>query len=220
MDQCGCGEGFAAIFDERLADQDRDRYRRQGPARTTRLLLDLVAPGGAAGQTLLDIGGGIGAIGLELLRSGAGHAVLVEGSTAFLAVARQEARRANVLDRMEFVEGDFVRRADGLDAADIVTLDRVICCYPDVDRLVSAAAGRTRRRLGIVVPRDRRLTRLGLALQNAWMRLRRNPYRGFAHPNARIDDLARAQGLVPVGERRTWWWRVAVYQRQDGTALT
>ena len=55
--------------------------------------------------------------------------VLVEASPAYLDVARQEARQANLLNRMEFVDGDFVRRAAEIDDADFVTLDRVVCCW-------------------------------------------------------------------------------------------
>ena len=47
------------------------------------------------GVPLLDIGGGVGIIDRELLRAGAGHAVLVDGSAAYLEVAaRGEPRRA------------------------------------------------------------------------------------------------------------------------------
>jgi 2-polyprenyl-3-methyl-5-hydroxy-6-metoxy-1,4-benzoquinol methylase len=213
MDACGCGERFASIFDRRVAEKDRARYRRSGPDDTTRLLLGLIAPHDVPGRTVLDVGGGIGVIDLELLRAGAERATLVDGSPAYLDVARAQAREANVLDRIEIVEGDFVRRAGSIDPADIVTLDRVICCYPDVVGLVTAAAGHARRVLGIVVPRDRRLAFIALALENAWMRLRRNPYRAFVHPNRRIDELAADAGLRLAAERRTWFWRVAVYER-------
>ena len=156
MDACGCdADGFASIFDRRNAEHDRDRYRRNGPDRTTRMLLELLAPYRSTGSTVLDIGGGIGIIDHELLRAGAGHAVLVDGSTASLEVARQEARRLNLLDRIEFVEGDFVRRAAAIDPADIVTLDRVICCYPDAEGLVGLSAARVRTAYGLVLPRDR-----------------------------------------------------------------
>jgi magnesium-protoporphyrin O-methyltransferase len=177
------------------------------------MLLDLVAPHGAAGLTVLDVGGGIGVVDLELLRVGAGHATIVDGSAAYLDVARQQAREANVLDRMDFVEGDFVRRADAIDPADVVTLDRVICCYPDVVGLTAAAAAHTRRVLGVVVPRDRLVFSIFAALQNAYMRLRGRSYRAFAHPNRRIDALAAEAGLTVRAERRTWVWRVVAYER-------
>jgi len=212
VDACGC-DGFASIFDEATARRDRDRYHRDGPDATTRLLLELLTPYRSTGSSVLDIGGGIGIVDLELLRAGAGHATLVDGSTAYLAVARDEARRAGVLDRIEFIEGDFVRRAASIDRADVVTLDRVICCYPNMEALVAESSDRARTAYGIVLPRDRRSTRWAIALNNAWYRLRGKAYRGFVHPTARVDEIAAANGLRLRAERHTWMWRVAVYDR-------
>ena len=215
MDACGCDpDGYTSIFDRRNAEHDRERYRRNGPDRTTRMLLELLAPYRSAGSTVLDIGGGIGIIDQELLREGAGHAVLVDGSTASLDVARAEAGRLHLLDRIEFIEGDFVRRADAIDPADIVTLDRVVCCYPDAERLVDLSAARARTVYGLVLPRDRRLTRIAVRLENVWFRLRRRTYRAFVHPTARVDELVAANGLHPREERRTAFWRVVVYDRR------
>ena len=213
MDACGC-DGFASIFDRRTAERDRDRYRREGPDRTTHLLLEMIAPYVVGGATVLDIGGGIGIIDRELLRAGAGRAVLVDASPAYLAVARNEARLASQLDRIEFVDGDFVRRASAIDPADIVTLDRVVCCYPDAEALISLSAARARRVYGLVLPRDRRLVRLAVRLINIGSRVRRRTYRAYAHPNGRIDELVAAQGLRPRSEASTFFWRVVVYDRE------
>jgi SAM-dependent methyltransferase len=216
VDACGC-DGFASLFDRRVAEHDRDRYRRSGPDRTTRMLLELIGPARVQGASLLDVGGGIGVIDLELLRAGAGHAVLVDGSPAYLQVARQLAREANLLARIEFVDGDFVRRALDIDSADIVTLDRVICCYPDAAALVASSAARARSVYGLVLPRDRWLVRAALRLANVWFRIRRIAYRAYAHPNARIDALAAASGLRPRAEAHTFFWRVVAYERETTT---
>jgi magnesium-protoporphyrin O-methyltransferase len=212
MDACGC-EGFASVFDARQADRDRERYRQKGPDRTTRMLLDMIRPYAGRGSSVLDIGGGIGVIAHELLRAGAGHAVLVDASPSYLAVARQLAREKNGLDRIDLVEGDFVRLSPEIDAADVVTLDRVVCCYPDVDDLVGRAAERTGTVLGLVLPRDRWLIRVGLRIQNLWFRLRGKAYRAYAHPNRRVDECAGAAGLRPRAEAGTFAWRVVVYDR-------
>ncbi len=212
MDRCGC-DGFSAIFDRRQAERDRERFARKGADPTTRSLLEMIRRRGVAGATVLDIGGGIGLIDRELLRAGAGHAVLVDGSPAYLEVARDEARRANLLDRLEIVGGDFTRLADSIDRADIVTLDRVICCYPGVDALVGLSAARAGRLYGIVLPRNRWLVRIGIAMENLRMVLTRNPYRAFEHPNARVDELVSAAGLRLVEETFTPIWRVALYER-------
>jgi SAM-dependent methyltransferase len=219
---CGCDD-FASIFDRRTAEKDRDRYHQKGPDRTTHLLLQMLRPYGVVGATILDVGGGIGIIDQELLRDGAAGAILVDASAAYLEIARAEAGRTRTRDRLDIVEGDFTSRASEVGAADIVTLDRVICCYPNVDALVSLSASRARRVYGIVLPRDRLLFRLAVPLLNLGMRLRRKRYRAFAHPNAHVDRLVAAAGLRRRAERATFFWRIAVYDRRppklDGSLL-
>ena len=177
------------------------------------MLLDMIRSLGVEGLTILDIGGGIGVIDQELLRAGAGHATMVDVSQAYLDVARQEARAADLLERIDFEQGDFVSRAAQTDPADIVTLDRVVCCYHDAEALVGLSSARARRVYGLVLPRDRFLVRTAIGLYNATLRLRRKAYRGFVHSNAAIDELAAANGLQPRSEGRTFVWRVVVYER-------
>ena len=212
VDACGCDGGFE-IFDEKSAEEDLQRYRGHGPDATTATLVDMIRERGVSGSSLLDIGGGIGVIDHELLRAGAGHAVLVDASGPAVEMARREARRRGTLDRLEFVDGDFVSRASDVDVADIVTLDRVICCYPDVESLVRLSATRARSLYGLVLPRDRRLLRWALPLLNAWFRIRGFRYRTFLHANAKVDALVAAAGLRQVRESRTFIWRVVLYER-------
>lgn len=213
MDTCGCGDDFASIFDRDTADRDRERYRRDGPDRTTSILLQMIRRDRVRGASLLDIGGGIGVITQELLKAGAGHAVLVDASPAYLDVARNELRASNVLDRVDIVEGDFVRRASAIDPSDIVTLDRVVCCYPDAQALVRLSADRARSLLGLVLPRDSPLVRLALRAGNGRFWLRRSPYRAYGHSNQLIDRLVGELGLHPIAEQRTFFWRVVLYRR-------
>ena len=212
MDACGCDPGFE-IFDRRNADADLRRYRANGPDRSTRMLLDLLRSSGVRGMSVLDIGAGIGVIDHELLRGGAGHAVLVDASASSLEAARSEARRRGHLDRVDFVDGDFVSRAPSIDLADIVTLDRVVCCYPDVESLIRLSAAKARSHYGLVLPRDRAIIRFGLRVMNVWYRLRRIGYRAYAHPNARVDAIVAEAGLQPTAEDRTFFWRVVRYDR-------
>src|SRR5687768_17560447 len=149
MDRCGCDE-YPTPVDAREAWRDRERYHSKGPDGTTRMLLDMIQGHPVAGATVLDVGGGIGVIDHELLAAGAGRAVLVEATPAYLEAARAEAAEADLLDRMEIVAGDFVRRAGEIEEADIVTLDRVVCCYRGADELVSASAAHARKLYGLV----------------------------------------------------------------------
>jgi len=217
MDSCGCADPFQ-IFDQKTADEDLARYRQDGPDRTTRMLLDMIRSVGLRRATILDVGAGIGVIDHELLDDVAEHAILVDASSPAIDAARAEARRRGQLDRMEFVEGDFVARASDIDRAQIVTLDRVVCCYADVASLVRMSASRARVLYGMVLPRDRAIVRLGLRLLNVWFRIRGLNYRSYAHPNRVVDALVADAGLRPRMEDRTFAWRVVLYDRPGVSA--
>jgi magnesium-protoporphyrin O-methyltransferase len=179
------------------------------------MLLDLIEADRRQDATVLDVGGGIGIIDLELLRAGARRAVLVEASPAYLEAARAEAVEAGLADRLDIVAGDFVHHADAVDPADIVTLDRVVCCYPDAQALVTASAAKARLMLGLVLPRDRWYVRWVVRLINIRYRLTGHPYRSHAHANALIDTLAASAGLQARAQAFTAVWRVVVYARAD-----
>ena len=173
----------------------------------------MIAANGVTGATVLDVGGGIGVIDHELLNAGASRAVLVEASPAYVEAARDEARDVGLGERMEIVAGDFVRRGDAIAEADIVTLDRVVCCYRDADELVSASAGHARKLYGLVLPRDRWYVAWLIRFDNVRWWLKRSGYRAYAHANARVDERARAAGLRPRSEAFTRFWRVVLYER-------
>jgi SAM-dependent methyltransferase len=207
---CCC---YDVEFDARFAEHEARTYRRSGPRRATRALADALAPGDATGLTVLDVGGGVGALHHLLLARGASSAVDVDASAPYLRAARGEAERLGLAGRVEFVHGDFVLAATDVAAADLVGLDRVVCCYPDAGALVSAAAARTRQRLGIVVPPDGRLSRIIVAAANAWQRIRRSSFRMHAHPHDLIVRAAASAGLAWLGTRPVGIWRLLVFER-------
>ncbi|HEX7949532.1 MAG TPA: methyltransferase domain-containing protein [Candidatus Limnocylindrales bacterium] len=200
-------------FDERIAERDLRAYRRQGPGRTTRALAEALTAADAHGLTVLDIGAGIGGLHRLLLDAGAASAVDVDASAPYLAVARREADRLDLADRVQFVHGDFVASAPQVAVADLVGLDRVVCCYPDVDALVGAAARLTGRRLGIAVPRDGRFARFAVGAVNLWQRALGSPLRMHAHDLSRIEAAAGTAGLQLRSVTRLGFWRVLLFER-------
>ena len=166
-----------------------------------------------SGLTLLDIGGGVGAVQHDLLAAGVKAATSVDASSAYLNASRAEAERRGFADRMSFQFGNFVEVAEGIAPADIVTLDRVICCYPDMDKLVSLSAKRARRFYGVVYPRHTWWIRLGLALGNFFLRLQRSPFRTFAHPTRAVEAVLAENGFKQSSSSQTLFWQVAVFSR-------
>jgi SAM-dependent methyltransferase len=217
MDSCGCGDPFEN-FDQKTADEDLARYREHGPDRTTLMLLNMIRSVGLRNATLLDIGAGIGVIDHELINDVVDRAELVDASRPALAAARSEASRRGHLDRLEFVDADFVAQASSIDGAQIVTLDRVVCCYGDVLGLVRLSASRARALYGLVLPRDRSVFRLWARVLNVWFRLRGLAYRAYVHPNRLVDALVADAGLRPRSEGGTFLWRVVLYDRPGVSA--
>jgi magnesium-protoporphyrin O-methyltransferase len=211
-----CSQSVDEVFGERTARRDLERYRRRGPSKPTRRLLEAVRREGVEGVSVLDIGGGIGAIQYELLDAGAARATAVEAAAAYARVAGEEARRRGLGDRIAQRAGDFVELADGVEPADVVTLDRVICCYPDMESLVSRSAERARRVYALVYPQDRWWVGLGIRATNLFMRVTGKAYRAYLHRASAVDAVARAQGLAPRFARRAGpIWQVAVYVRES-----
>jgi len=212
MDCCQC-QGIEELFNRKEAARKLREYRRAGPARSTQLLLDALMREPVAGQTLLDIGGGVGAIQHALLKAGAAHATDVEASSAYLATAREEAARQGNAERITYHHGNFVDLADTLPAADIVTLDRVICCYHDMPALVERSSAKAARLYGLVYPRDIWWVRAGIRAENALMWLQRSSFRAFVHSSAAVDAIVRRNGLQQRFARNAGQWQVVVYER-------
>jgi SAM-dependent methyltransferase len=209
---CDC-PGCPNIFSAAAARDGLRRYRKQGPDRTTRELIEAIAAQGIEGATVLDIGGGIGAIQLELLARGAAGTESVDASPAYVAVAREEAARRGLADRTRHVEGDFVAIAGVVPPADVVTLDRMVCCYGDMPALIGRSVEHARRMIGLVYPRDAGWVRAVASVMNGFERLLRRPMRWYIHPAREVDRLIRAAGFEPRVVRRHLLWQVVLYVR-------
>ena len=201
-------------FNEKKAIEELKRYRTKGPGPTTRWLQQDLEHAGTLSGTLLDIGSGIGSLTFGLLERGVTHAVAVDASSAYNGVARQEAARLGRADAVRFVHADFVSVAPELPAATLVTLDRVVCCYPSFEVLLNAALHHADLCLALSYPRDVWYVRLGVMLENAPRRLKKNPFRTFVHPATRMEELIRSAGFELSTRRETWKWSVDVYRRR------
>jgi SAM-dependent methyltransferase len=212
MNCCQC-QGIEELFSQEYVTKELSRFRANGPDKTTRMLTEAIKAQGISGQTLLDIGGGVGAIQYELLDAGVEHTVSVDASSAYITVARAEAQRRGFAERIDYRHGDFVDLAENIAPADIVTLDRVICCYPDMEQLVSLSAARARKQYGLVYPRDVWWVKIGLVLENLFFRLRRSSYRVFVHPTEAVEAILSAHGLKRQFYSQTLVWQVMIYTR-------
>jgi magnesium-protoporphyrin O-methyltransferase len=204
------------MFDEKRAAAELLRYRKRGPGKTSRLLVESITGQGVSGRSVLDVGGGLGAVHFGLLSAGASAAVDVDASAGYLKVARQEAERQGLAGRIRHLHGNFVDLAGELPAADIVTLDRVLCCYDDARSLLESSAAKARYLLGLVYPIDTRWMKMALGLLNLLLRALRKRFRTFVHASAQVEAIARSHGFRKRAYHRRGIWQVVVYAKSSG----
>jgi hypothetical protein len=213
MTRC-CYEGeYAEEFDRATADRHARRFLRRGLRGSAAVLADDVAARGIGGATVLEVGGGLGGLHVDLLSRGAARAHNVDLSPEWESAAAGVLDELDLADRVDRQVGDLV--ADDAPTADVVVLHRVVCCYPDWERMLGRAAERTRRVLGLTFPRDSVWARAGVRLANAILRWRGRSFRAFVHPPERMLAALAAEGLEPVSDRRGLVWRTVVLERGD-----
>jgi methyltransferase family protein len=216
-DRPPCDCGCANVFSSKEAEGDLKRYRKNGPESSTQALIDALIAEGVDGATLLDIGAGIGAIQLELFEAGLARAESVDATEAYVETARGEAERRGYGDRVAGRVGDFVAVAAEIQAADFVTLDKVVCCYRDMPALLGRAAERANRAIGLVYPREAWWNRVAARAIAAWGWLTRDPTRWILHPVADIDAVLDEAGFERREVRRELLWHIALYTRRNVT---
>ena len=214
MAGCCDSRGCDAVFGDRFARRTAARYRRRGLSATEQRMVDIITSRGVEGATVLEIGGGVGALQIELLRAGAAHATNLELVDSYDTHARRLAVDAGVAERMERRVLDIAVDARSVAAADVVVLHRVVCCYPDVDRLLGAAAGRAQRLLVFSHPPRNPASRAWVATQNTVLGLTGKTYRTFLHRPSAMVAAVESHGLSRVAEHRGFAWHVLGFERQ------
>jgi SAM-dependent methyltransferase len=202
-----------AHFDAKIARRDLENYRKDGAGPTACLLRDMLVAAGAVDGVLLDVGSGIGGLSFDLLERGVKRAIAVDASAAYLAAAAQEATRRDRLEAVEFRHGDFLVLGSTIPHATVVTMDRVICCYPAFESLLNEALRHVEHYFAYSYPRDLWYVRAAIAGENGVRRLKRNPFRAFVHPVARMTQTIEGAGFRMAARRRSWQWSAEVWVR-------
>ncbi|NYE19234.1 methyltransferase domain-containing protein [Microbacterium immunditiarum] len=210
MDDC-CAprgiDGYEREFDDRFAHRLARDYRRNGAPAAARRIVEVATSTGLDGASVLEIGGGIGDIQLELLRHGAAHATNLELSGAYESEALRLLDEAGMRGRATRSVGiDIAATPEAVETSDVVVLHRVVCCYPDYRRLLDAAAQHARRAVVFSHPPRTFVTMAGVGLLNLLYRLRRHPYRAFVHPPDAMIGVLERHGFEPLYRDREGTW--------------
>ena len=213
MDCCSVN-GLNKMFNKSKATKESKAYSRKGLGKRARKLTDLVESQDISAATVLDIGCGVGALHMELLKQGARRAIGVEVSSAYVEAANSLAQSLGFQDAVEYHEGDFVELEEGIPPADIVLLDRVVCCYPDMEALVTASARHAQRLYALTYPRRTWWMRIAVFMMNLGLTVVRRQFRFFLHHPRQIGATLASAGFTLVHRATSGPWELAAYQRQ------
>ncbi len=213
MGDCCEPDGYDQVFSNRFASRVAKRYRRRGLSRSSRAIVSFLTDRGVEGATVLEIGGGVGEIQVELLRRGVTHATNLEISANYEAEAAQLLEASGLQGRVERRFVDIAQQPDEVDAADVVVLHRVVCCYPDYEKLLGAAGGKAGRLLVFSHPPRNSVTRTLLWWENSLRRLKGDAFRTFAHPPEAMVAVLDQAGLRSTYRWRGIGWRVVGLER-------
>jgi magnesium-protoporphyrin O-methyltransferase len=182
-----------------------DDYRKNGLGETSSAIAEGLGESGIAGATVLELGCGIGALMLALIRKGAASAVGVDLSPKAIQLARALASESGLSGSVSFEVGDAAVKE--LRRSDVVILDTVLCCYPDVDALVENSASAAAKYYAFSVPDDRRFATRVLKPLLPLQRLfnRSGGFKFFIHPTRRITQMLEARGFRQVSKSSAGW---------------
>ena len=213
MGECCEPDGYDRMFSKRFARRTARRYRRRGLSRSATALAGFLTERGIDGATVLEIGGGVGHVQVELLRRGATRAVNLEIATSYEAEAERLLEQAGLCDRVERRVMDIARSPEEVEPADVVVLHRVVCCYPDFQRLLTAAGSKADRMLVFSHPPRNVATRVLLSMENGIRRMKGDSFRAFAHPPEQMLATLGDAGLQATYRWRGFGWCVVGLER-------
>ena len=201
------------LFDLKTARKEKRKYSSKGPKGVTNKLVTFLSDIPREGKSLLDIGGGIGILQIDHLSKGGARTTDVDASIAYLEMAKELAVEKGFSGTTSYHQGDFVDDVEDLGKFSIVTLDKVVCCYPDFRALLKKSMDHSEEYLALSFPMGGPIAKLVSWIGASWMTLKGSSFRPYIHPRSEIETMIIENGFsMEVGSTH-FPWRVQVYKR-------
>ena len=206
--------GADQLFDLKGAKKELKKYRKKGPGKTTKKLIELLFKGGVVDQSLIDIGGGIGAIQWAFIENGGKNTIGVDASSGYLSLARAIAEEKGCVEKVDLLQGDFVDLTENISESDFIALDKVICCYPDYKSLLAESLKKCKRSIGLTYPFGGIISKTITSLSGLYFYFKRNPFRTFVHDPREVQQFIIDHGFDITENTTSFPWHVQVYRRK------
>ena len=205
--------GAERIFDSKKAKKQKSSFLKKGAKGSTRKLIHLLSNFAMTDKTLLDVGGGVGAIQWSFLENGGKATTDIDASQAYIRIAREIAEAKNVVDKTAFINSDVTDQDGKIAPHDFVTLDKVVCCYPDYESLLLTATDNCNEVLALSMPISGIISRFFSSIGNFWLYMNKVPFRSYVHSRKTVDNFIQKKGFKLVHNKLSFPWHVLVYLR-------
>lgn len=205
--------GADQLFDLKRALKELRKYDKKGPRKTTGKLAEMMFANLPINKSLLDIGGGIGALQWAFLEKGGSKTIDIDASQSYLMIAEKYASENKFNDKVSFIHGDFIDKTKEISSCDYVTLDKVICCYPDYKKLLTEALKKCHSIIGLTYPYGGFISKLIMQFGKLYFYLKKNPFRTYIHDPKEVEKLILNQDFKIITKTTSFPWHVQVYER-------
>ncbi len=189
-------------------------FKKKGLGKEQKYLIEGIASQGIAGKTVLEIGCGVGGLHLSLLKQGAVFATGIDISEGMIAGAKELSKELNLVEKTQYHVGDVIQLNKAISDADIVVLDKVVCCYEDVFKLLSISGNRTKQTYAFSYPNPNILVQISFKGLIALRTLFRGKFRPYWHDWSALIKTLETQGFKQTYTNNTLLWNVCVLTRK------
>jgi len=200
-------------FDHKTAVKQMKVYQRKGPTGTTKEIVKMLERIDLKGKRMLDIGGGIGVLQWYFLKNGGLSTVMVDASAGYLIEARSYAAKNGFIDKTQFIEGDFNDHAGVLEKANVVSLDKVVCCYPDYERILNNSIDKVEEYLAMSFPISNWISIAVNQMNRLFLNFRKSEFRSYIHPVSKMRELVTSRNMVLEASSRSFPWLIELYRK-------
>lgn len=205
--------GADMFFDKKTANKKYKAYLKKGPARVTAKIISQLMTHTIEGKSMVDIGGGIGALQWWFLENGGSKTVDIDASSGYLKQAKDHAKSKGWDSSSEFLLGDCMEVYPQIEATDYITLDKVVCCYPNYKEILEATCDKATTAVSLSYPMDGFLSEIIRKMGDFFMSFKDNPFRPFIHPVKDIRLVFEQKGFKRVAHNLAFPWHVETYKR-------
>lgn len=207
--------GADSMFDMKTANKQYKHFLKKGPSRVTSTMIGQLSNhvDFESSKTMIDVGGGVGALQWWFLKAGGAKTTSVDASSAYIRKAKEHAAGNNWADQVHFVMGDVADVKDQIEPADLITLDKVVCCYPDYKTIINVCCDKSKSLASLSYPMDGIISNLIANIGALFTRFKTKTFRPYVHPVRDIRKEFERLGFERVSHSLSFPWHIETYKR-------